>query len=58
LPTMATRLSLGVLAAMLWSLIRIVRTIFDHLDGRGVLTGEPWAGMRFDKSAAEIKKGE
>lgn len=56
LPTMATKLSLGVLAAMLWSLIRIVRVIFDHLDGRGVLSGEPWKGMRFQESAEEIKK--
>jgi hypothetical protein len=39
------------------SLWKAVNEIFKHLDGRGVLTGEPFLkGMRFQESAEEIKK--
>jgi hypothetical protein len=37
------------------SLVRVVKLMWDHLDGRGVLSGEPWAGMRFDKTDEEVK---
>ena len=39
-------------------LIQVVKVIWDHLDGRGVLSGEPWAGMKFDKNAEEISREE
>ena len=45
-------------SVQLWGMVDLDIPSRLLADGRGVLTGEPWDGMKFDKTAEEVKRGE